>query len=896
METNFGCLAKYFKECFPADQFTFGSDERTWIYAAPTGLTPDNSIHYELIQRSSSLFFIEFHIEGNQHKNYVRQAYKCFDANLRRFHSFTYYSSKYWQTRTPVFTPQDIEHDVKELRGLVSNISSKAQDDAAPEEENTDLLCGSNHSTISPRKIAIYLQNNTLTIPNIQRGLVWNVARIGTLWDSMLRNFPIGSFSVQENQGRWELLDGQQRSHAISLGFGDFSNPKQDQDKRKKPILWLECAPEESHNNQGEKVFIFYVTTCAHPWGYRLSEDEMRNSTLTAEEKRRAVSGVDGHPKNAGKPYPDELYPYFSKMPVPVSLLTEWLSPEKKHQPRNWKDFCEWCLNKMQGQNWRWIEKIGNENPTDDYWEKICNAFIALDQYEIFLNSAANVDAENIALYFTRIGRGGVVPSDEELAYSVLKSKIGNNFRETIEKISENGMAPSARIAHLAIRCFATGQHEFYCGSILEQANRIVRGQREQFIAFMKDFPLLTEKTNNAMGAFLPWHKSRYCTYSNGDIYLFLLLTAQESENDLPKAIGIAEYVHCFANNVRMTLQIIRRNGMREGLLEALRTSRYRTPILEFPISPEEYPSPSTMDELQNWWNDSQHHPAVELLKRGYGNHKAYSMLLFACGRAISQSDYDPYLAEWSDESCPWDYDHILPRNWFDKIGKTEEAFFCSELKNSIGNLAPLPFSLNRSLSDNERTECYPCSSDSEETRRIQQQLCIDRAKIAHKGFCDSSDKGKPEQEKFCLATLARFKEIYSRWFNVVGLQQILAEHEKSKRQAIFEVLSEKIAGSQIYYVDGDRQYPFSNELDWYRTWLAVGVNTERDFIAVASNGFRIQVGLRRQPQNTNIDGQNIWYRKNNCKEYNFDDDGLVDKLMQKLEELVKQSIPTSKS
>ena len=58
METNFKILADCFKNIFPANQFSFNSDDITWIYAAPKNL-PTDSIHYELIKQDN-LFFIEF--------------------------------------------------------------------------------------------------------------------------------------------------------------------------------------------------------------------------------------------------------------------------------------------------------------------------------------------------------------------------------------------------------------------------------------------------------------------------------------------------------------------------------------------------------------------------------------------------------------------------------------------------------------------------------------------------------------------------------------------------------------------------------------------------------------------------------------------------------------------
>jgi hypothetical protein len=82
------------------------------------------------------------------------------------------------------------------------------------------------------------------------------------------------------------------------------------------------------------------------------------------------------------------------------------------------------------------------------------------------------VSDDDIALYFTRIGKGGVVPSDEELAYSILKSKLGKLdkdegwFRKKIEDLhAKFGIASSSRIAHLAIRCFKSMDGNFFTES-----------------------------------------------------------------------------------------------------------------------------------------------------------------------------------------------------------------------------------------------------------------------------------------------------------------------------------------------------------------------------------------------------------------------------------------------
>ncbi len=81
-----------------------------------------------------------------------------------------------------------------------------------------------NLEEISQRK----KENRKVEISTFQRGLVWKPRQIELLWDSILRGFPIGAFTLSEsdtsdNNGNksWYLMDGQQRFYAIGLGLED---------------------------------------------------------------------------------------------------------------------------------------------------------------------------------------------------------------------------------------------------------------------------------------------------------------------------------------------------------------------------------------------------------------------------------------------------------------------------------------------------------------------------------------------------------------------------------------------------------------------------------------------------------------------------------------------------
>ena len=89
----------------------------------------------------------------------------------------------------------------------------------------------------------------------------------------------------------------------------------------------------------------------------------------------------------------------------------------------------------------------------------------------------------------------------------------------------------------------------------------------------------------------------------------------------------------------------------------------------------------------------------------------------------------------------------------------------CEWLKNSIGNLAPLPFSLNRSWSDDARDASYPCSDAKE-----QSALCINGDAV--KSMWNNDGQISPLH--FCKMVIARYKEMYKMWYDDMGFKKML--------------------------------------------------------------------------------------------------------------------------
>ena len=116
--------------------------------------------------------------------------------------------------------------------------------------------------------------DSEVRIPAIQRGLVWKPHQVELLWDSILRQFPIGAFTLShlhtEGTDIYNLIDGQQRWNAVGLGYGTLSHED--------CILWFDLKPDDKvwGNSKTTRKYIIRATTKAHPWAIRQTMTAIR--------------------------------------------------------------------------------------------------------------------------------------------------------------------------------------------------------------------------------------------------------------------------------------------------------------------------------------------------------------------------------------------------------------------------------------------------------------------------------------------------------------------------------------------------------------------------------------------------------------------------------------------
>ncbi len=318
-------------------------------------------------------------------------------------------------------------------------------------------------------------------IPSLQRGLVWKPAQTELLWDSLLRGFPIGAFvlcqKLQEQRTRdeaardlsnakYHLLDGQQRAHAIGLGF---ENPFEDSPRKPHPILWLDLNP----NLKGTRAFLCRVTTEAHPWGYAADDTANRVGIARVKESFRACGYVIDENKPTRRPWPQECWPIEAKIPVPFSWLTMcengdaasfWEAIKAKcgelavgTHDAHWARKAMQFLSAASSVGSKYLSVIQQGMRRASAAQIVC---LKVPEDALTARSAQETEASdqqkgkenisNVEHLFHRLNAGGVRLEGDELTYSMIKA-YWPDVEEPIKAIAARRM-PEARLFALAAR------------------------------------------------------------------------------------------------------------------------------------------------------------------------------------------------------------------------------------------------------------------------------------------------------------------------------------------------------------------------------------------------------------------------------------------------------------
>ena len=247
-------------------------------------------------------------------------------------------------------------------------------------------------------------------------------------------------------------------------------------------------------------------------------------------------------------------------------------------------------------------------------------------------------------------------------------------------------------------------------------------------------------------------------------------------------------------------------------------------------------------------------------------------MLLYAQREYMCKKfpNYDPARQDlWEDKNRPWDFDHIIPQDWIHKYRNKRQEYtdYCEAWKDNNGNMAAIPFWVNRAKSNKANWGEY---EDNSVELLADEQI---------KEFCELFNVDlnvKEEQAKrFAEKTFARMCKIYNQVYALLEPVDFRVgeisftekggiKERKERMTNICDILVKEDFTAGIYYLYGNMEYPQKNIDDWTREWMSCGYITKNKYYAAftmklysdGSIGDTIEIGLRRLPQTAERSGK----------------------------------------
>lgn len=652
-------------------------------------------------------------------------------------------------------------------------------------------------------------QKDVVKLPTLQRGFVWKPSQIEALWDSIFRGYPIGSvlMSVDESSNERLLLDGQQRSTSIALGFFNPFDENRKQEflslKNYLPSIWIDLQPDKRTQNQ---KFVFRVLTKSHPWGYQIS-----NNSSTLEMKDRRASIYYFLTKQKTKNYidflPSNINPWDSYFPAPLSFILELDD----------LDFDDFKVNlKMKLQNLSIQTKYSQSqdvNFDDVTEESFLQIFEGLKNAKKIKIPEIKVDAQILRddddslenenqdpTLFVRLNSAGTQISGEELIYSIYKATFPES-KELVEEIGTSFIAPSkiinifSRLANCNLTEYQNYTNSYNINTFRKAIkNKNYKSELKNIIhnrigKDLIDFAIKILKQNNND---FPNIVLKQLIVSNTDLFFILIAYIQKNklinENLSSQDIKLisANYIHIlwfkksknFYKNLfedlilsglswkeatenlierEVVLPLIEPVLLRNNLLKIIKTKK-NFDQLGFENLDDDIVSKLSIKEnftsdqvFANWYN------IVSSLR---GNK---SLLLFAQRNYLNENFKEfNQIESIEDTNRPWDYDHIYPISWV--YNKVSINNLVRSWANTIGNFRALSYDDNRSESNTKSPK-----TRFEEDPKREDSFVLENDMYFWNKLDNNSWRMKHQDDKmveaFMSAVIHRMCNIYNEWY-----------------------------------------------------------------------------------------------------------------------------------
>ncbi len=638
------------------------------------------------------------------------------------------------------------------------------------------------------------LDFNKIEIPNIQRGFVWKANQIENFWNSLIKQYPIGSFIYKKNENKISLFDGQQRITALSLGMGGTNTFKSTIEKIR---IFIDLKKSDE-----EDKYIFRVNTKSHPWGYDLNDN---TKTLKSEFRSKACEkcfSLDGaekyYEKDLGNFWPCDCY-----FPVPVDLF---FKDESKDEINNWIkehynlgyneiidfyqnekttiDFSK-TLQAVKIQEERGKEKKKNKDENKQILEfftinELIDAFNKIKDISLSFLKIPDTAVEETV--FQRINRGGTAITQEELNYSIVKSNthIDSSLIERFEKECSNFFKPATLMA-IVYRLFQAERKNEDTFSLSIKTKDFKREfmskdtaseLNEYLVSFLDNKTIQNYKTvllyskENPLG--LPFEFFVHINKNASELALILFYRiCVKGDNFLNDTNLRQKAIACLT-----TLYFFYYGGVRRNYLHVLNVVRPLMIRVDAKhanlfwsrnlIERAELLDDDKKEEIPHLKKSMNEKQKIEIIEQGIFWDR--DLLLYAQREFLYES-FDQNLFTLEDTDRPYDFDHIAPNSWSRKI-KNNPRF--KDLYQSIGNFRAWPLSDNRSDKDISPVEKIKTPTD------WRNSFCRQRCWKNVKQPDVKGRKLKDEDKPLFDAITNRNIDIYREWFDGLGIKDIL--------------------------------------------------------------------------------------------------------------------------
>ena len=678
--------------------------------------------------------------------------------------------------------------------------------------------------------------NSKVELPALQRGFVWKVNQIESLWDSVLRGFPIGSFLLSKSEDeKLFLLDGQQRATSIALGFYNPWNKKEKYNfwsLKNIPIIWIDLSPNEKTNTQ---KFVIRVVTQSHPWGYQRKDN---NSILTVSDRRNALQIFRENPDNKNGGYiqlsPLNVFPYDTDLPVPLSFLIKAIS----EQDANWKDsLIEMCKENLPlnirtkhfgSDEKSFLERLTETLHSSEFGDSIFNAIKNLEQVVIpaivvkqeILKAEDEQTGEDPTL-FVRLNSSGTRIAGEELIYSIYKASFPE-AKKLVENIGASFVAPSLVIS-LVSRLALTEINESKYPSSISVNDFRKRIKDENFknklreligtesnspasLLFNKAFEILLSKTDFAMPPVLV----KSIVKGSPDLFLLLLQWIKLHDGETKKEVrqnilatltalswfgrDNTKYVRELWSNIpsndfwsKQILSAPYLNKKDFIMYPMIQPSTLREFLLESVVAENVHWNnlyPTDDSEIINTYKsilNTEAKQETEIANAAKGMWDNFMNKLFRCKPLVlfAQREYiNKSFGEFNqmenleDTNTPWDWDHIYPDSW---VYYQQTYPLIKEWNNCIGNYRALSLEQNRSDSNTKPPykKFYDEELPEEENKELREQSFVKE----NDGNYWKQIKARIYQEgdvkSHSTAVINRMVNIYEAWYSTLNVGEL---------------------------------------------------------------------------------------------------------------------------